>query len=172
VVHNDLSTANRFALGGADGTPHCVVGEAIAAALTQGGANGDWARDIRREVWAKLLTNVWSAPLGCSTGATTRDVVADPALRRLCLLLIAEVQALVAGCGITLPFQPDGLLASRMPAHRTSMLQDLLRNRPVEYDAVLGALHHLARIKGVAMPMLDAVLALLRGRLGRLSTAS
>lgn len=165
LIHNDLPSANRFALGRADATPHCAVGEALAAALTRGGAQGAWATDMRQEVWVKLLTNVWSGPMGCLTGLSTRQVIADPALRAICLVLIAEAQAIAARCGITLPFDPETLRAERMPAHNTSMLQDLLRGRQVEYDAVIGALHHVARSRGVATPMMDTVYALLRGRL-------
>ena len=44
------------------------------------------------------------------------------------------------------------------------MLQDLERGRPMEIDALLGAVVELGRLSGVATPSLDLVLALVRER--------
>ena len=55
-------------------------------------------------------------------------------------------------------------------AHKTSMLQDLERGRPMEIDALVTAVVELGDIVGVDTPMLDAVLALvqLRGKVAGL----
>ena len=49
-----------------------------------------------------------------------------------------------------------------------SMLQDLERGRRLEIDALVTAVQELARLTGVATPMVDAVLALVQAR-GRAS---
>ena len=49
-------------------------------------------------------------------------------------------------------------------AHKTSMLQDLEAGRPMEIDAVVGAVTEMGRLVGVATPTLDLVLALVRQR--------
>ena len=52
-------------------------------------------------------------------------------------------------------------------AHKTSMLQDLERRRPMEIDALVGAVSEMGRLTETPTPTIDAVLALvtLRARL-------
>ena len=59
-------------------------------------------------------------------------------------------------------------------AHKTSMLQDLERGRPMEIDALVTAVAELGDIVGINTPTLDAVLALtqLRARTAGLYPAS
>jgi 2-dehydropantoate 2-reductase len=47
------------------------------------------------------------------------------------------------------------------------MLQDLERGRPMEIDALVGAVAELGALCGIKTPAIDAVLALVR-QLGRL----
>ena len=54
--------------------------------------------------------------------------------------------------------------AAEVGAHKTSMLQDLERGRPMEIDALLGAVVELGGVTGQAMPICEAVLALVRER--------
>jgi 2-dehydropantoate 2-reductase len=44
------------------------------------------------------------------------------------------------------------------------MHQDLERGRPLEIDGILGSVHELAGKAGIAVPMLDAMLALISER--------
>ncbi|MBS0641476.1 MAG: oxidoreductase, partial [Proteobacteria bacterium] len=48
--------------------------------------------------------------------------------------------------------------------HKTSMLQDLERGRPMEIDALLGAVVELGEVVGQPMPLCAAVLGLVRER--------
>jgi 2-dehydropantoate 2-reductase len=54
--------------------------------------------------------------------------------------------------------------AAEVGAHKTSMLQDLERGRPMEIDALLGAVVELGALTGQAMPLCSAVLTLVRER--------
>ena len=47
-------------------------------------------------------------------------------------------------------------------AHKTSMLQDLERNRPLEIDALIGAVLELANLTKTPAPTIEAVLALVK----------
>ena len=51
-----------------------------------------------------------------------------------------------------------------MGAHKTSMLQDLERGRPMEIDALLGAVVELADLTGKPVALCRAILALVRER--------
>ena len=54
--------------------------------------------------------------------------------------------------------------AAEVGVHKTSMLQDLERGRPMEIDALLGAVVELGALTGHATPNCAAVLALVRER--------
>ena len=52
--------------------------------------------------------------------------------------------------------------AAGVGAHRTSMLQDLEKGRPLEIDALLGAVQEMGRLVETPTPYIDAVLGLVR----------
>ena len=52
--------------------------------------------------------------------------------------------------------------AAKVGAHRTSMLQDLERGRPLELDALLTAVQEMGQIASVETPYIDTVLALVQ----------
>jgi 2-dehydropantoate 2-reductase len=54
--------------------------------------------------------------------------------------------------------------AAEVGEHKTSMLQDLERGRPMEIDALLGAVVELGVLTGKPMPSCEMVLALVRER--------
>src|SRR5690606_21597888 len=56
--------------------------------------------------------------------------------------------------------------AARVGAHRTSMLQDLDRNRPLEIDALLTVVQEMGRMVDIETPYIDSVLALVQ-QMGR-----
>ncbi|MEE9230118.1 MAG: ketopantoate reductase C-terminal domain-containing protein, partial [Acidobacteriota bacterium] len=49
-------------------------------------------------------------------------------------------------------------------AHKTSMLQDLERGRPMEIDALVGAVSEIGRLVGIPTPTIDTVLPLVKLR--------
>ena len=54
--------------------------------------------------------------------------------------------------------------AQAIGAHKTSMLQDLERGRPLELDALVGAVQEFGRLVELPTPTIDSVLALTRLR--------
>ena len=52
--------------------------------------------------------------------------------------------------------------AAGVGAHRTSMLQDLDKGRPLEVDALLTAVQEMGRLADVNTPYIDSVLALVQ----------
>ena len=52
--------------------------------------------------------------------------------------------------------------AAGVGAHRTSMLQDLDKGRPLEIDALLTAVQEMGRLTGTRTPFIDAVLGLVQ----------
>jgi len=54
--------------------------------------------------------------------------------------------------------------AAAVGAHRTSMLQDLEKGRPMEIDALLTAVQEMGQMVGQPTPTIDVVLALVQQR--------
>jgi 2-dehydropantoate 2-reductase len=74
---------------------------------------------------------------------------------------MTETEAVAARLGIELPISIDQRMAGaeKVGAHKTSMLQDYEAGRPMELEAVVGAVVELGDRLGVAMPATQAVYA-------------
>lgn len=160
VVRNDAPQRNMLILGEPDGRGPARL-QALSAALEAAEVRAPIDADIRRSVWAKLVINLGSSSLGLITGETVRDTFADPALAELRKRITQEGRAIAAAHGVS----TEGALLPPAhvpggPAHKTSMLQDYERGRPMEIDAILQAPLWFARSAGVPTPTLDAVVAL------------
>jgi 2-dehydropantoate 2-reductase len=72
-----------------------------------------------------------------------------------------ETEAVAGKLGIELPISIDQRMAGaeKIGAHKTSMLQDLEAGRPMELEAVVGAVVELGGRLGVPMPCTQAVYA-------------
>ena len=72
-----------------------------------------------------------------------------------------EAVALGAALGIDVPISIEQRIAGaeKVGAHKTSMLQDLEAGRPLEIEAIAGAVLELGARHGVAMPHTRAVYA-------------
>ena len=74
--------------------------------------------------------------------------------------MMVEAQAVAERLGVTLPDHRSTSASpapSAVGAHKTSMLQDLERGRPLEIDALVGAVVELAQVAGVATPTIEAI---------------
>ena len=74
----------------------------------------------------------------------------------------AVAEALGARFSIDIERRINGIEA--VGAHRTSMLQDLDKGRPMEIDALVTAVQEMGRMVDVPTPTIDVVLALVRQR--------
>ena len=116
---------------------------------------------FRHEVWVKLLGNVAFNPISALTGATLEELVRHSETSRVIREIMAETEALAGRLGITLPISIDQRMAGaeRVGAHKTSMLQDFEAGRPMELEAVVGAVVELGEKLGVPTPTTRTVYA-------------
>jgi len=163
VVHH---TGGRdFILGEIDGstTPRL---QAIAAAIEAAGLQAPVSRRIRDDIWTKLIGNASYNPIAALTGARMDEINANPALLELIRRMMIEAMQVAAALGarITVTVEERLALARKLGSARISMLQDLERGRPLEIDAIVGAVGELGRRAGVPTPTIDGVEALVRER--------
>ncbi len=156
--------ANRLVLGEPDGARSARL-EALAAPLVAGGMTIDISERIRDSIWAKLLVNLGSGPLGVLTGSPPRDYYQEPACEQATLDLVAEAAAIARAMGCSVSPNAAGYVANgKKSGHKTSILQDLELGRPMEIDALYTVPLEMARSKGVATPTLDLLASLTRAR--------
>jgi 2-dehydropantoate 2-reductase len=118
--------------------------------------------EIRNDIWLKLWGNLCFNPISALTHATLDVVATDPGTRALSRNMMLEAEKIARRIGVHFRVDVDRRIdgAARVGAHRTSMLQDVDKNRPIELDAMLTSVQELGRLTEVATPHIDAVLAL------------
>jgi len=156
---------DRFTLGEPDGS-RSARANALSAALVAAGFKAPVRPKIRDEIWVKLWGNLAFNPVSALTTATLDVITGDAELRAVCRTMMLEAQAIAEALGVRFAIDVDKRIAgaAEVGAHRTSMLQDLERGRPMEVDALLGVVVELAEVVGLAAPTCRTVLALLRAR--------
>jgi 2-dehydropantoate 2-reductase len=153
----------RFTLGELDGSTTPRV-ERIAAAFTRAGFKAPITDDLRGEIWLKVWGNLSFNPISALTHATLVDLVKFPLTRELSTEMMREAEVIAAKLGITFRVGIDKRLggAERVGAHKTSMLQDVEAGRPMEIEALVGAIVELGRLTSTPTPHVDAVYACVR----------
>jgi 2-dehydropantoate 2-reductase len=156
VIHH--TEGNRISFGEPDGSRTERV-KRIAEVMIAAGLRAPSTTRIRHEIWVKLLGNVAFNPISALTGATLEEMVRHPETSRVVRAVMAETEAVAARLGLELPISIDQRMAGaeKVGGHKTSMLQDLEAGRPMEIEAVIGAVVELGERLGVPMPATRAV---------------
>ena len=158
LIHH--TEGNRISFGEPDGTRSDRVRK-IAEALIAAGFRCPVTTRFRHEIWVKLLGNVAFNPISALTGGTLEELVRHADTSRLVREVMAETESVALRLGIELPISIDQRMAGaeKVGAHKTSMLQDFEAGRPMEIEAVVGAVVELGERLGVAMPATRAMYA-------------
>ncbi|MGC4191370.1 MAG: 2-dehydropantoate 2-reductase [Thermomicrobiales bacterium] len=120
--------------------------------------------DFLTEAWVKLLTNLTANPI---TALTTRrvEVMKEPLVEGLALRVLEEAVSVGRAAGANLPVdqarQTISWLQALPEGATSSMLQDRLAGRSLEYDGMTGVVVRLGRLYGIPTPANEGLLALL-----------
>jgi 2-dehydropantoate 2-reductase len=155
-VEND-----RFPMGEADGSKSDRV-MALSAAFIEAGFKAPVKPDIRTEIWVKLWGNVAFNPISALTGGTLAGICNDPNTRAVAKAVMQEAEAIALKLGVKMPIDVEKRIngAAGVGEHKTSMLQDFERGRPIELEAIVGAVRDLARLVEVSTPTIDTIYSL------------
>jgi 2-dehydropantoate 2-reductase len=158
---------NKFALGEPDGSisERCTR---LSEKLESAGLKAPVLPHIRNEIWLKLWGNLCFNPISALTRETLDVVATDPGTRALAREMMLEAQRIAVRLGVHFRVDVERRIngAAKVGAHRTSMLQDLERGRPLEIDALLTVVQEMGRMVDMETPHIDSVLALVQ-QLGR-----
>jgi 2-dehydropantoate 2-reductase len=138
--------------------------EAVRTALADAGFTAEASPDIRREVWYKLWGNMTMNPVSALTGAESHHIIDDPLVLQFMLGTMEEARQIGAriGCVIAESGEARMAVARQLGAFKTSMLQDALAGRPLEIDALVGAVHEIGTLLAIPTPNIGALLGLTR----------
>lgn len=151
---------NRISLGEPDGSRSDRTRQ-IAADLVVSGLKAPVTAHLRAEIWVKLLGNMAFNPISALTGATLARIANTPVTRELVTAIMQEAVALADKLGLLLPVTIEQRIegAAKIGEHKTSMLQDLEAGRPLELEAITGAVLEIGEKLGMPMPHTRTVYA-------------
>jgi 2-dehydropantoate 2-reductase len=150
----------RFTIGELDGSTTARA-QKISETLTKAGFKAPITDDIRGEIWLKIWGNMNFNPISALTHATLVDLLKFPLTRELSIEMMREAEAIANKLGIKFRVGMDKRIAGaeKVGAHKTSMLQDVEAGKPLEIEALVGAVVELGRLTGTPTPHTDAVYA-------------
>ena len=151
---------NKISFGEPDGSKSERLRRIVEPLIAAGFRCPITAR-FRHEVWVKLLGNVAFNPISALTRGTLEELVRHREVSQIIREIMAETEAVAARLGIELPVSIDQRMAGaeNVGAHKTSMLQDLEAGRPMELEAVVGAVVELADTLGIPVTTTRTVYA-------------
>lgn len=156
---------DRFSIGEPDGEKSERAQE-LSGLLKSAGLRAPVRPRIRDEIWVKLWGNCSLNPISALTGATVEEMCTAPDVRATVKKIMLEAQNVGEALGVKFAIDVEKRIAGAeaVGAHKTSMLQDFERGRPMEIDALVAAVAELGQLTGVETPTLDTVLGLVRQR--------
>jgi 2-dehydropantoate 2-reductase len=157
VIHNISPDRNTLWVGEIDDrqTPRI---EALRKTLIAAGIASPASKDIRYDIWHKLMANLTGSTLCLILGQPT-TIQKTPMINRLARRAHEEALAVAAAHGVVLDDHPDTRYGEKRvyPDHRPSILQDYELGRPMEIEAIVRAPIAFGRSVGIDTPTLDAI---------------
>ena len=136
----------------------------VAEVLRSGRLEVTVSADVKRDVWYKLWGNLTMNPVSAITGASIDRLLGDELVREFCSAAMREA-ALIGekiGCPVEQSPEDRHAITARLGAFKTSMLQDVEAGRAIELDAIVTAVHEVARRVDVPTPLIDGLLGITR----------
>ncbi len=164
LVHSAYGYIEFGELDGAE-TPRAIR---LAEMLRRAGILGQMTRDLRTIRWIKLMGNNGTNCV-CALGrCSLREALADPDGYWLARELMLETVVVGRAEGAKMTAEDADKAMARLvqisaaDEIRPSTLQDVERGKPLEYDAITGAIIRAADRHRISVPLTRAMHALLR----------
>ena len=139
---------------------------AAAGALRDAGLEVVESPRILEEVWKKLALNVCTLPTAALLQFFAHELNQHDGTRSVMRALLAEVGAVARAQGIGLDederWAAITSLLDRAVGAKGSMVQDVEARRPTEIDVINGAIVAAGRRHGIATPVNDTMVALIK----------
>ena len=125
----------------------------------------EFSPDFQRHQFLKLLVNATINPITALTWQQN-GVVLSPALKSTVQAVVAEAVAIAEAEGLAIP-EKEALelvlsVAEKTAANTSSMLQDVLRGRKTEIEAINGYIFRRAEEHGIAAPVNETLYGMVK----------
>jgi 2-dehydropantoate 2-reductase len=156
-------SGNGMIIGELDGSSSPRL-DALASVLRAGGLDVTVSARVRDDVWYKLWGNLTLNPICALTGASTGPALDDDLVRDFISRAMLEARAIGERIGCPIAQSPEDrhAVTRKLGDFVPSMLQDARAGRPLELDALTGAVRELGALVGVPTPNVDAIHGLTR----------
>ncbi len=167
VIHQDGLRAS-YPIGEPDGSesPRLVR---LVEAMTAGGLHAPLQKDIRGQIWTKMINSLCWNQAAFLTEAINGEFQTSPDVVEVVRRMMVEMEDVAKALGATIPVPMEKRITMTVNAtdHTMSMLQDLQRGRPIEIDVLADSVAEMSAAAGVETPTVNALLALtkLKGKI-------
>lgn len=159
----------RIAFGEAEGRDS-PRGPRIQQALEASGVPAQFTADIHKTLWTKFLFIATLAGVTSLARQTLAELLPRPEWRQVVVACLREIEAVGRASGVKLePGVVEKTLAymeESLEQLQASMHADLMAGRPLELEALNGAVVRAGRLAGVATPINDVIYAMLKPCVG------
>jgi 2-dehydropantoate 2-reductase len=127
----------------------------LCAAIDAAGLDATMSKNIRHDVWAKLIGNLSFNPVAALTFANMARICANEELLEVIRAMLREGKAVARAYGVHIAMTPDERIdiARFLGAIRISMHQDFAAHRKPEIDAIVSSVIELAARADVPAPI-------------------
>ena len=155
----------RIAFGEGDGSDS-QRGGAISQALSEAGINAQFSLDIQQTLWSKFLFIATMAGVTSLSREAMAQVMPRPEWRKVILSCMREIEGVARAGGINLdPNIVENTVAyieGDLEDMHASMHADIMGGRPLELEALNGAVVRAGQRVGVSTPINDLIYAALK----------
>lgn len=155
----------RLVFGELDGS-ESSRGKRVLETLERSGVPAQFSQDIRQVLWSKFLFIATMAGVTSLSRQTMSSLMPRPEWRQVVLVCMREIESVGRAAGVNLDpqivEQTVAYIEGSLDQMHASMYADLLAGRPLELEALNGAVVREGRAAGVPTPINDVIYAMLK----------
>ena len=150
---------NRFSLGEPNGAQTERISR-ISKAMARADLKAPVRKNIRQEIWMKLIGNLAFNPLSVITEETLDVLLLNEENKKTAYEAMKEASSIMDKLNVPMSVSIDQRIegAAKVGSHKTSMLQDYERGKELELDALVVAVKEIADLLGIKTPTIDRIL--------------
>jgi len=159
---------NRFSLGEPSGLQSERILR-ISKAMTSADLKAPVRKNIRQEIWMKLIGNLAFNPLSVITGETLDVLLLNEVNKIKAYDAMKEASSIMDKLNVPLSVSIDQRIegAAKVGSHKTSMLQDYEKGKELELDALVVAVKEIADLLDIKTPTIDKILHTVKEKISK-----
>tara|TARA_B100001179_G_scaffold134043_1_gene96294 strand:+ start:90 stop:1058 length:969 start_codon:yes stop_codon:yes gene_type:complete len=159
---------NRFSLGEPSGLQSERILR-ISKAMASADLKAPVRKNIRQEIWMKLIGNLAFNPLSVITGETLDVLLLNEVNKIKAYDAMKEASSIMDKLNVPLSVSIDQRIegAAKVGSHKTSMLQDYEKGKELELDALVVAVKEIADLLDIKTPTIDKILHTVKEKISK-----